>query len=209
MSANKTTGHKIVPVTIKGQRTFVDEGIKDLVMWMNSIDGVVTMYSCQGEFTENGYVKRPPYVMFECETKASLRTLSRYFNNSVVLVWDLTFNIDYDFNIFWGKETYCLRINDNEGWAKKVKDYDLNSLPFLFKEIANYLFDFTDLDVNANVFASLMIHESVAIAEHWEAWPRKLMLTDMHKIVEKKMSDEEKTIRNKILEEHGMELCKA
>lgn len=68
--------HKTVPVRIGPEEILVDEGIAELVVWLNKLPTVRTYTSCQGgprgEVTQR---IEPACVGFDCESPASLWTI--------------------------------------------------------------------------------------------------------------------------------------
>lgn len=64
--------HKIKLVKLNGHEKLVpiDINIIDIVKWMDSLDSVVTLFSCEG-----GQDAGHPYVMFTCTNSDSLRAI--------------------------------------------------------------------------------------------------------------------------------------
>lgn len=58
------TNHKTVNIPLKTIE--VDEGIVPVVNWLNGMNGVFTMYSCQGQGPNEDGIYCPAYVMFVC-----------------------------------------------------------------------------------------------------------------------------------------------
>ncbi len=59
--------HEIVPIEIDGNKVEVDRRISRIVLWMNSLPGIRTIWSCEG-----GDLQKP-YVVFSCSEPSSLR----------------------------------------------------------------------------------------------------------------------------------------
>jgi hypothetical protein len=63
----------------------VDEGVADLVAYLNTIQGVRTFASCQGTIGEGGAAPYRPYVMVSWSDAATLTRLQKEF--------DVTFDV--------------------------------------------------------------------------------------------------------------------
>lgn len=74
--------HKTRPVRVWAD---VDEGIADLVVYLNTIFGIRTFASCQGTIGESGDEPYRPYVMVSWPDKATLARLQWEF--------DITFDV--------------------------------------------------------------------------------------------------------------------
>jgi tRNA(Phe) wybutosine-synthesizing methylase Tyw3 len=72
----------------------VDEGIADLVVYLNTIPGVRTFASCQGTIGEGGAEPYRPYVMAAWSDAATLERLQREF--------DVTFDMSSGPRDRWG-----------------------------------------------------------------------------------------------------------
>ena len=59
---------------------YVDEGIADIVMYLNTIPGVHTTSCCQGTIGEGGAYPYAPYVMVTWATDAAEARLRREFD---------------------------------------------------------------------------------------------------------------------------------
>lgn len=60
----KRAKHETTFVSLK--RCHVDKGVASTVQWLNSFQGVYTLFSCEGYDSAKGSTARPPYVMFHC-----------------------------------------------------------------------------------------------------------------------------------------------
>jgi hypothetical protein len=69
--------HKTVPVLVWVD---VDEGVADVVRYLNTIPGVRTYASCQGTLGEGGPEPYGPQVMISCTSKEALERLEREFS---------------------------------------------------------------------------------------------------------------------------------
>lgn len=58
--------------------TDVDEGIADMVIYLNTIDGVTTWASCQGTIGEGGPEPYPPHVMAGWSKEVEPRLLEEF-----------------------------------------------------------------------------------------------------------------------------------
>lgn len=65
--------HPEVRVAIGGESVPVDAGIAPAVRWLNSLPGVRTLHSCQGEPS----LLIRPYVLFSCAEESSLVAVFR------------------------------------------------------------------------------------------------------------------------------------
>lgn len=194
MSVSKSTGHKMVSVKIGGKFTRVDEGIKDFVMWMNKLDGIETMFSCQGDYSNEKIYY--PYVMFKSDNNKSLQKLYRYLNLCLPLIGNFSFNIKYEYNVFWGRDIYVLDIKTDE-------HFDLNSIPEMMCRVSNHLFDLEFLEVNENVLRSLLCHEQYLACKVFENNDKKDLSIRMFNVIDKEMTDIDKKKRDEIIKEHN------
>jgi hypothetical protein len=71
--------HKTVPIQVWAE---VDEGIADMVRYLNTIPGVRTHSSCQGTIGEGGPEPYPPYVMVTWDSDETLARLKAEFDMS-------------------------------------------------------------------------------------------------------------------------------
>lgn len=67
--------HAYDTVTIHGEAVKVDKGIVDLVLWVNSLPGVKTYNSCQGDPEQ---CSDDAFVTFDCEISESLREICNF-----------------------------------------------------------------------------------------------------------------------------------
>jgi hypothetical protein len=75
--------HPAIKVEIHGEQVDVDEGIVDLVCWMNSLPGVNTYTSCQGcaEFCSPD-----AFVGFTCDDSESLNVIIEFVMPYAVII---------------------------------------------------------------------------------------------------------------------------
>lgn len=75
--------HKTKKIAIKEAK--VDEKIIPLIKWMNSLEGVHTLFSCQGSNRKNSEcswcAEGSPYVMFMCFNQVNLAKILELFEN--------------------------------------------------------------------------------------------------------------------------------
>lgn len=73
--------HKTIPVQVWAD---VDEGIADVVRYLNTIEGVRTQASCQGTIGEGGPNPYRAQVMVTWETPETFTRLEREFDLSEI-----------------------------------------------------------------------------------------------------------------------------
>ncbi|WP_210461786.1 hypothetical protein [Pantoea ananatis] len=86
------------------ENAFIEPGIRPLCDALNAIEGIVTLYSCEG------HPRRParPYVSFRAsEDQARLVQLALTHNDRLIYHWWVTGNFNR-----WGVWMYCLEPND-------------------------------------------------------------------------------------------------
>lgn len=102
----KRDRHETVPVVLK--QYHVDKGMVSTVQWLNSFQGVYTLFSCEGHDSERG----KPYVMFHCwdvyDLQKICENIQRFpgFEFGTIVVEN-----------FFGYLRYILRFNSLESFA--------------------------------------------------------------------------------------------
>lgn len=103
--------HRPVLVTIDGEPAEVDEKILPVVVWLNAIPGVSTLYSCEGCVEEGGL----PYVMLHADTGAMRPLLDRLREVWVIEPADSTrhllidkYRVDVRINYLYERPRYTL-----------------------------------------------------------------------------------------------------
>lgn len=76
--------HKTQRLVIK--QADVDVAIVPVVRWLNSFEGVVTLYSCQGDDDQKRPRAQGPYVLFFCHDPKDLMEILRETRNIADLV---------------------------------------------------------------------------------------------------------------------------
>ena len=106
-------GHETENIVIKSGD--VDKGIVTTINWLNSLDGVTTQYSCEGEPGENACSK--PYVLFTCWDILSLMTILK--ETRTVAICEVTWYEDNMQIRYWLKFQSKAKLNQFQEILKR------------------------------------------------------------------------------------------
>jgi hypothetical protein len=127
----ESSPHKTVEICIGNLTVPVDEEIAPLVKWMNSLKGVKTQFSCQGNICFE-HTRNRPYIIFFCEEESTIVELAKlaaqFMESNAVENYSLSL-FDIKIRIEWweGKVRYIIRwhdrlaMNDFIKWLKLDK----------------------------------------------------------------------------------------
>jgi hypothetical protein len=111
--------HKTKPMIIDGKNCDIDEGIYEVVEFINNFDGIVTENSCEGGYEGTDF--HFPYISFVSKNQHSLHTIIKCLKFT---------NIGHRLDVRLGL-VYVIRFNDKEELsefiekmpeAKKIKE---------------------------------------------------------------------------------------
>lgn len=60
--------HETLPLIVHGESVEIDRGMVATILWLNEMEGVKTLYCCQGG-------PKPPYVALYCSCELSLKRI--------------------------------------------------------------------------------------------------------------------------------------
>jgi len=92
----------------------IDKGILTVVEWLNGLNGVTTMYSCQGYRNSDKRNGVQPYVVFTCYNELSLHTILHMIRRYRIVV-----------KVEW-QEGQPMRYNMTFGIAMKAENLALD-----------------------------------------------------------------------------------
>jgi len=95
--------HKTISLKINNQIVDIDEEIAPLISWMNKIDGILTIFSCQGDDSTQQksildayhcelFSLFKPYVAFQAKNTESLEILYRQLEKAATQVQPNSFH---------------------------------------------------------------------------------------------------------------------
>lgn len=73
------TDHEQILIPVKFAH--VDKNIVPIVLWLNTLDDVITLYSCEG--SQGEAPTEAPYIMFFCRSQDTLIHILRMFGSDI------------------------------------------------------------------------------------------------------------------------------
>lgn len=120
-SKKQKSGHTTSKICIKPKvEAHVDDGMIEMVNWINSHPSAVTQYCCHGEYTEASIYEDIdivdwPYICFTCPSEIDLvdiiGTLDNFYNDlreDDLYYYSHSPTVDYNF----GNIRYCIRFGN-------------------------------------------------------------------------------------------------
>lgn len=98
------------------RRTPIDTQILPVILWLNTIPGVITQWSCEGEMVQTGDFRDKPYVLFQYQNNYHGNELGE-IAQTIQDYGTIRFNWSYAFGL-----RYCITFKDQDNLKQCVQN---------------------------------------------------------------------------------------